>query len=78
MRIRIIEKQTLPRWHIALSESMAEATRAQYADLRLGKVVDVNNDFALWLIARGYCEQVREEPTDDVCDAESPRVADRD
>lgn len=78
MRIRIIEKQTLPRWHIALSESMAEATRAQYADLKRGKVVDVNNDFALWLIAQGYCEHVREGSTDDVCDTEPPRVADRD
>lgn len=78
MKIRIIEKQVLPRWHIALSFSGAEATRAQYADIKRGKVVDVTNNFALWLISEKYCEHVREELSDGIRDTEPPRDADRD
>ena len=61
MKVKLIEGQTLPRWSVALCLSAAECTRMDYRGIGLGEVVNVENDFALWLVKQGYCDHVREE-----------------
>jgi len=61
MRVKIIEGRTLPRWSLARSMSESECTRPDYNDIQAGRIVDVINDFGIWLVKEGYCEHVRED-----------------
>jgi hypothetical protein len=61
MRVRIIDGKTLPRWTVALDMSGQECTRMDYSAIQHGEVRNIDNQFALWLIAQGYCEHRHEE-----------------